>query len=249
MLGELNWLEFASIVPEKTDAVILPVGTIEAHGVISLGTDNLIPEAIARRIAEPVNALIAPTIPYGVTRSLLPYPGSVTVTPETYDRYLFDVCCGLADAGFKRIVIINGHGGNTEALKNLSPRLYREKKVFNLAIDWWLLCADEVKRLYGHAGGHAGTDETALVMADHPEQIYAKKFRKEMAFCNRPGLVATPFPGSIILYEPDQGYPDFDPKRAQRLMAAVSAKIQRTILDVFQRWQEIRQPYRSTQKT
>ena len=239
-IAELNWQEFKRIVPRRTDAVLLPVGTIEAHGIISLGTDNAIPESIAQRIAEPVNALIAPTIPYGVTRSLLPYPGSLTVTPDTYDRYLFDVCCGLADAGFRRIVILNGHGGNTEALRGLSPRLYREKKVFNLAIDWWALCAEEVRQVYGHSGGHAGTDETALVMADHPEQVHRQAFKKELVFLSRPGLVATPFPGSIILYEPDQGYPDFDPKKAQRLMAAVCAQIQRTILDIFRRWQTIR---------
>jgi len=239
-IAELNWQEFRAVVPKKSDVVLVPAGTIEAHGIISLGTDNAIPESIAQRIAEPVNALIAPTIPYGVTRSLLPYPGSLTVTPDTYDRYLFDVCCGLADAGFRRIVILNGHGGNTEALRSLSPRLYREKKVFNLAIDWWVLCADEVRQVYGHSGGHAGTDETALVMADHPEQVHRQAFKKELAFLSRPGLVATPFPGSIILYEPDQGYPDFDPKKAQRLMAAVCAKVQRTILEVFRRWDKIR---------
>jgi hypothetical protein len=52
--------------------------------------------------------------------------------------------------------------------------------------------------------------------------------------------VATPFPGSIILYEKDQGYPDFNPARAQEFMKAVARKLERTILDVFQRWNKIR---------
>ncbi len=122
-LEELNWMEFKRLVPKRTDAVLLPVGTIEAHGVTGLGTDNQIPSSIAERIAEPVNALIAPTIPYGITRTLLPYPGSLTVPPGTFEHYVAAVAASLADAGFKRIVFLNGHGGNTEILKDISIRL------------------------------------------------------------------------------------------------------------------------------
>jgi creatinine amidohydrolase len=239
-IEELNWQEFREIVPKVTDAVILPVGTLEAHGITGLGTDNQIPVSIAERIAGKVNALIAPTIPYGITRSLLPYPGSVTVTSETFERYVYEAACGLGDAGLRRIVFLNGHGGNTEALKNLSPRLYKEKKVYNLVIDWWTHCPEEVRQVYGHAGGHAATDETALVMADHPEQVRKERYRKDMAYFSQPGLVATPFPGAIILYEKDEGYPDFDPAKAQKLMEVISKKVEQTVMDVFKRWDKIR---------
>jgi len=239
-LEELNWQEFGKIVPKVTDAVLLPVGTLEAHGVTGLGTDNFIPVSLAERIAVKVNALIAPTIPYGITRSLLPYPGSVTVTSQAFDQYVFEVACGLADAGFRRIVFLNGHGGNTETLKALSPRLYREKKVYNLVLDWWTHCPEEVSAVYGHAGGHAGTDETALVQVDHPEQVRRELYKKDLAFLSQPGLAATPFPGSIILYEKGEGYPDFDPAKAGKLMDMISRKVEQTILDVFQRWNKIR---------
>lgn len=239
-LEEMNWMEFKRLVPKKTDAVLLPVGTIEAHGVTGLGTDNQIPSSIAERIAQPVNALIAPTIPYGITRTLLPYPGSLTVPPETFERYVAEVAASLADAGFRRIVFLNGHGGNTEALKNTSTRLYRDKKAYSIAIDWWMLCDEEIKRVYGHTGGHAGTDETALVQVDHPEQVHSREYKKEMAFLAQPGLAAVPFPGSIILYKPAEGYPDFDPAKAEQLMTAVCAKVTATVLDVFRRWSRIR---------
>jgi creatinine amidohydrolase len=239
-IEELNWLEFKSTVPKKTNAVLLPVGTIEAHGVTGLGTDNQIPSDVAGRIADKVNALIAPTINYGITKSLLPYPGSLTVTPETFERYVFEVCASLADTGFKRIVFLNGHGGNTENLKTISARLYREKKAFSMVIDWWPLCADEIKQVYGHVGGHGGTDETALILARHPEQVREADYSKDLAFTVRPGLAATPFPGSIILYEKDQGYPDFDPAKAEGLLALVSEKVAQTILDVFRRWQAVK---------
>jgi len=239
-IAELNWMEFKALVPRRTDTVLLPVGTIEAHGVTGLGTDNQVPESICVRIAAKVNALIAPTISYGITRTLLPYPGSLTVLPETFERYVFEVAAGLADAGFRRIVFVNGHGGNTEVLRNVSFRLYREKKAYSAVIDWWLLCADEIRRIYGHVGGHAGTDETAMVQVDHPGDVRKQDYSKDLAFTVQPGLAAVPFPGSIILYKQDEGYPDFDPAEAERLMKAVCAKIEKALLDVFKRWSRIR---------
>jgi creatinine amidohydrolase len=239
-LEELNWMEFKHLVPKKTDAVLLPVGTIEAHGVTGLGTDNLVPASICERIAGKVNALIAPGVNYGITKTLLPYPGSVTVQPETFERYVLEVACGLADAGFRRIVFVNGHGGNTETLKNVTVRLYRDKQAYSMVLDWWILCAEEIKQVYGHAGGHAGTDETAMVQVDHPEQVHEKEYNDDLAFTVQPGLAAMPFPGSIILYKPGEGYPDFDPAKAAKLMDAVCVRVEKTILDVFRRWSRIR---------
>jgi creatinine amidohydrolase len=239
-IEELNWMEFGKIVPKQTDVVLVPVGTIEAHGVTGLGTDNQIPASICGRVAAGVNALVAPGINYGITRTLLPYPGSVTVLPDTFERYAFEVVAGLADVGFRRVAFINGHGGNTEVLKNVSCRLFREKRVYSAVLDWWTLCAEEIKQVYGHAGGHAGTDETAMVQVDHPEDVRTANYRKDLAFTIQPGLAAMPFPGSIILYKQDEGHPDFDPAKAEQLMKVVCAKVEATLLDVFRRWSCIR---------
>ena len=233
-------MEFKRLVPKKIDAVLVPVGTVEAHGVTGLGTDNQIPASICGRVAGKVNALIAPGVNYGITKSLLPYHGSVTVLPETFERYVSEVAIGLADAGFRRIILMNGHGGNTEALKNVSFRLFREKKTYSAVLDWWTLCADEIKQVYGHVGGHAGTDETAMVQVDHPEDVRRQDYSKDLAFTVQPGLAAVPFPGSIILYKQNEGYPDFDPAKAEKLMSAICARIEMTILDVFRRWQTVR---------
>ncbi len=239
-LEELTWLEFKQLVPEHIDAVLLPVGTLEAHGCIALGTDNIIPSALADRLAPRLNALIAPVIPYGITRSLLAYPGSTSVTPETFAQYVWEVCCSLADTGFRRLAIINGHGGNTEQLKNICFRLYREKKVFSLVVDWWVHCAKEVREVYGHEGGHAGTDETAMLQALRPELVHREQYGPDLAAQAAPGLVTSPFPGSIILYEKDEGSPDFDAAKAQKLLDLVCAKLEHSISEFFRRWQKIR---------
>ena len=112
-MEELTWEQFRDRVPGKTDLALVPVGTLEAHGAIPLGTDTLIPARIAGDLAAKHGALIAPAIQYGVTNSLLPYPGSTTVTSATFRAYLFEACAGLVDAGFRRIVLLNGHGGQS----------------------------------------------------------------------------------------------------------------------------------------
>ncbi len=122
----------------------------------------------------------------------------------------------------------------------VSLRLYREKRAYSAVIDWWTLCAEEIRQVYGHVGGHAGTDETALVQVDHPEDVRKQDYSKSLAFTVQPGLTAVPFPGSIILYKQDEGFPDFDPAKADKLMAAVCARVEKTILDVCRRWSRIR---------
>lgn len=239
-LEELTWMEFKQLVPGKIGSVLLPVGTVEAHGCTALGTDNILPAAIAERIAPGLNALIAPVIPYGITRSLLAFPGSTSVTPDTFERYVWEVCSSLADTGFGRIAILNGHGGNTEQLKSICFRLYREKKVFSLVVDWWVHCADEIREAYGHEGGHAGTDETGMMQALRPDLVRKELYKHDLAAQAQPGLVTSPFPGSIILYEKNEGYPDFDAEKADKLLDLVCARLERSISDVFKRWDAIR---------
>ena len=92
----ITWQEFSSFVPEKIETVLLPVGSIEPHGVIPSGTDNLAPQAMSREIAPRLNALIAPTLNYGITETMAAYPGAISAfilyvpsrndrtTPESY---------------------------------------------------------------------------------------------------------------------------------------------------------------------
>ena len=78
----INWLEFAELVPQHIETVLLPVGTLEPHGVIPNGADNIAPESMARELAEGLNAMIAPTLNYGVTGSLRAYPGAFAISEE-----------------------------------------------------------------------------------------------------------------------------------------------------------------------
>ena len=78
-MERINWIEFREWVPAKIQTVLLPLGTLEPHGVAPNGTDILAPVAMAREIAPHLNAMVAPAIPYGFTGILDAYPGSFTI--------------------------------------------------------------------------------------------------------------------------------------------------------------------------
>src|SRR5215210_2820702 len=79
-MDRINWMEFRDVVPSKIDTVLLPTGTLEPHGVINNGADNTAPFEMARDIAGRTNAMIAPTLPYGITGSMEAYPGAFQIT-------------------------------------------------------------------------------------------------------------------------------------------------------------------------
>jgi creatinine amidohydrolase len=242
-IDELNWEQFRDLVPRTTDLVLVPVGTIEAHGAIPLGTDTLIPEALANDLAGKLDALIAPAVAYGVTNSLLPYPGSTTVSSATFRAYLFEAAAGLVDAGFRRIVLLNGHGGQSDEVAEVVARLWNEKRAYAVAIEWWGLAEQASASIYpGVVSGHAGVEETAMVLAIAPDTIDGKRATTIRRAARRSGIRARPFPASIILDRPEsagEGAPILDAGKAKAFYAAVVAEIEKALKETFAGWDEI----------
>jgi creatinine amidohydrolase len=243
-INDLTWEQFRDRVPSECDLAIIPVGTIEAHGAIPLGTDTIIPEAIASGLAPRLNALIAPSIAYGVTNSLLPYPGSTTVSPATFTAYLFEAAAGLVDAGFRRIVLLNGHGGQTGDVAGVVARLWNEKRSYAVAVEWWGFAEELSARIYpGSISGHAGVEETAMIVAIDPNLVDGARVAKVRRFARHPGLRARPFPAAIILDRKEtaaEGAPVIDPAKAKAFYAGVVSEIEVALRDVFAGWGEIR---------
>src|SRR5919107_3408417 len=100
-LDRINWMEFREYVPAKITTVLLPLGTLEPHGVTANGADILAPVAIAREIAPRVNAFVAPVVPYGFTGSMDAYPGAFTIPEDAYRPYIRAVLLGLAKNRFR----------------------------------------------------------------------------------------------------------------------------------------------------
>lgn len=236
-LENMNWMEFKELVPAKIDTVILPVGTIEAHGVTNLGTDVTIPVFIAEKIADDLNAIIAPAIYYGITRTLYSYPGSLTVSSPIFESYLTEIMLSLADKGFTRLVVMNGHGGHIDELKNAAMKVHREKKVKVAVIHWWILCEELTKKFFGQGGGHAGLDENAAILAINKDLVKKRRYKRDLVYLQKSGVYPLPGPGSIIIYKEGEGYPDFDEKKAIGYMDKVVKKVKDDVLEIFGKWE------------
>lgn len=238
-MERINWMEFKETVPSKIDTVLLPTGTLEPHGVVNNGADNTAPFAMAKTIARRVNAMIAPTLPYGITGSMEAYPGAFQITEAAYRPFVKQILEGLAKNGFKNIVILNGHGGGqTAVLQSVAAEVATEKKVRTLVINWWSFASDETKEVFGEDGGHAGWNETAFIQAIDPTLVNKDRYTPELATpYPAPGTwSAVPFPSSIGLYQKGQGYPQFDQKKADEYYKKVTDKVANLINEVVKKW-------------
>jgi creatinine amidohydrolase len=232
------WQEFGELVPARIRTVLVPFGSLEPHGVIPNGTDNLAPEAMARDIAARVDALIAPTLNYGMTDAMKAFPGAVSIPSEAYAPFAEAVLDNLAANGFKNIIVLNGHGGNTAVLNAAATRVANACRVRVLVVNWWTLADDITKAVFKQNGGHAGNNETAYIQAFLPDSVHPERYKPEMASPNAPAGAshAAPVASTILLYEKGQGYPTFDAAQAKEYFRKVNDRVAELILDTIKKW-------------
>jgi creatinine amidohydrolase len=113
-IADMNWMQVEAYL-KQDDRCVLPVGSTEQHAYLSLSVDNILAERVALESAEPLGVPVFPVVNYGITPYFRAYPGSVTVRVNTYLALIKDILDSLAEQGFKRILVVNGHGGNTPA--------------------------------------------------------------------------------------------------------------------------------------
>jgi creatinine amidohydrolase len=108
---DLNWLQVEGYL-SRDDRVVLPIGSTEQHGYLSLETDNILAERVSAEAAEPLGVLVLPVLAYGLTPSFASYPGSPSLRLGTFVEVLRDLLDSLHGQGFRRFLLVNGHGGN-----------------------------------------------------------------------------------------------------------------------------------------
>jgi creatinine amidohydrolase len=157
--------------------VILPVGSVEQHGPANpLGTDTLIADALAREASIRTGVVSLPIVPFGVSFHHMDYPGTITVSERALEAYLFDVIASLKRWGVKKVLIINGHGGNLPALQILARRAREELGVKVFIYQWWTSSSRILSELFDERErGHAGAAETSLNMYLHPSLVRSDK--------------------------------------------------------------------------
>lgn len=110
----MNWMQVEEYL-RQDDRAVLPLGSTEQHSHLRLTVDCILPERVAAEAAEPLGVPVFPVLAYGVTPYFRDFPGSVSLRVETHLRVVRDILDGLAHSGFRRILIVNGHGGNSAA--------------------------------------------------------------------------------------------------------------------------------------
>jgi hypothetical protein len=110
----MNWMQLEASL-QRDDRCVLPLGSTEQHAYLSLEVDNILSERVADEAAEPSGVPVFPVLAYGVTPYFRAFPGSISLRVEIYLRVIGDILGGLAEQGFRRLLLVNGHGGNRVA--------------------------------------------------------------------------------------------------------------------------------------
>jgi creatinine amidohydrolase/Fe(II)-dependent formamide hydrolase-like protein len=173
-LGLLSWPQAKERLT-KVDLALLPVGSIEQHGPhLPLDVDTFDAEYLARQVAAGCTdpkPLVLPAIPYGVAYHHLDFPGTISVAPETLSKLVYDVGLSLGRHGVKKLLIINGHGGNGPALHYAAQMINRDAHMFT-CVDTGETSDADIAKLSGVPNDvHAGDIETSTTLALRPELV------------------------------------------------------------------------------
>jgi creatinine amidohydrolase/Fe(II)-dependent formamide hydrolase-like protein len=145
----------------------------------------------------------------------------------------------------RRVVILNGHGGQSKEVNEVVHRLWDAKRAFAVAIEWWGPAGEELTReVYGDVvSGHAGVEETAMVLAAAPHTLDADRVGRARRLPLRRGVKARPFPATVMLERPEtsgEGAPVLDPAKARRYYDGVVRAIERALREVLEGWEDLR---------
>lgn len=169
--GDRTRAELGAVLPEAL--VVLPFGATEQHGPhLATGTDALMAATVARRAVEeaarssPRDLVLAPCLPFGASDHHLPFGGTLSLSTEVAVAVLTDLARSVATCGGRRLVVVNGHGGNQGVCHAAAAAASARYGLSVSTVHYWNLVAD---RSAVPVPGHAGEFETSLVLAVDPE--------------------------------------------------------------------------------
>jgi creatinine amidohydrolase/Fe(II)-dependent formamide hydrolase-like protein len=180
LLRELTWPEAEKRL-EEVDVALLPVGSIEQHGPhLPLDSDAFDAEHLAHKVAETCSdpkPLVLPLIPYGVSYHHEGFSGTISISPDTLSQLVYEIGMGAARQGITKLLIINGHGGNSPALNFAAQMINRDAHIFT-CVDTGETSDPDVDALAETPNDvHAGEIETSTTLAVRPDKVRMEKAR------------------------------------------------------------------------
>ncbi len=217
LLAEMSWEQTKEYLAHD-DRVILPLGSTEEHGRhLGLGTDFLEAEAIARGSGQQSGVAVAPTLNYGMSHAQLAFPGTISLRPTTLIAVLEDLVRSFYRHGFRRLLVVNGHGGNGPSLASALHLVTDDlPDLRTKTFEWWTDAESYrvvTDRLGPQQGSHASPGETAFMLAICPSGVHMERLvgRDAPVKASREFLNSR----SFLLKYPD-GIMGLDPRQATR---------------------------------
>jgi creatinine amidohydrolase len=200
LFAEMTREELRAIAADTL--VVLPLGATEQHGPhLPAGTDfltidHLAREAAARASAE-IPVIVTPPLPFGSSDHHLIFGATLSLGTETYYRVLTDLLRSLATDGFRRIFLLNGHGGNHELAELAVRDVARELPIHAAAGSYWTIAWDALIEVQAHLGcrlpGHAGVFETSMVLSLRPELVASERPHRDYGRDTDPRTFHSPY--------------------------------------------------------
>jgi creatinine amidohydrolase len=119
------------------DRIVLPLGSVEQHGYLSLAVDMILAERVSLEAAEPLGVPVMPALPFGITPYFAAYPGSPTLSAATYRTVITELLESLHGQGFRRFLLVNGHGGNEPGAEAAGAWSAQHHAAQTLWHNWW----------------------------------------------------------------------------------------------------------------
>lgn len=171
LLAEQTTTAAAEAIEDAAVAVV-PTGSTEQHGpALALGMDHLAAEAFARTATDRSDAVVLPTVPVGVSDHHRQFDGTLSVSEATFERYVRETIESLTDHGVRKAVVVNGHGGNTTALRRAARTMREDRTAFVPPWNWWESVEDLADELFEEGGGHADAAESSLLWHLHEDLV------------------------------------------------------------------------------
>jgi creatinine amidohydrolase len=233
LLEEMGWPDVQDYLT-RDDRLMMVAGSTEQHGRhLTFASDVWIPWEVARRASAQTGVLLAPPVAYGMSLHHLGFPGSLALRPETLTHVVVDLLDSAYVGGFRRVLVVNGHGGNTASIQVALAKVLHERGDLQAGlINWWSdpSVAAVFDAAFGDQPAHADAGETSAVLAVRPDVV-------QMERAQHSPHVRTGGPLSVAVFE--RHYPHgaigADPRRAS---AEVGERALEAAAAVCMRWLE-----------